>query len=99
MWKYTRTPAKTQLERAKTCGVINGVHNMETDKGERFGPARLVTLDVEAEALINCLVAPFACAISLWMERRGEFMLDSGKNHKMCPEFRNKKFVAVGDNL
>ena len=91
-----RTTAKTQLEGAKTCGAINGVHNMETEKGERFSPACLVTFDVEAEALINCFVALFTCAISLWMEGCGEFMSDSGKDHKMCPEFRNKKLVAVG---
>ena len=64
-----RTTAKMQLEGAETCGAINYVHNMEMDKGERFSPACLVTFNMETEALIDCFVASFACAISLWMER------------------------------
>ena len=58
--------ANMHLEVREPGGGIDGVHYIETDAREGASPTLLITLDVEPEALIDCLIKTLRRAVGLY---------------------------------
>jgi hypothetical protein len=64
--------AKADLKIGKSCGGVNGVHDVKTDSWQCLDPSLLVVTDMIPNTLVDS-------AISFRVIRRGELQFDTGQ--------------------
>lgn len=75
-----------QLEGRKSSGLVDRVHDRETDPWQRASPASLVPSDVVPEALVHRLVGTLASAVRFRVEGRRHPKLHSSELREPPPE-------------
>lgn len=99
-WRYySRQATVSQVEQREACGCVHGIHQLETDEGQRAHPALLILSNVISEHLYNGLVRLLTGTVSFRVERRGELELHANQLVKRRPKLGNEEFVSVGDNI
>jgi hypothetical protein len=94
-----RWMAETDLEIWESSGGIDRAHDVKADSWECAYPPFLIVTNVIMNTLVDGFVGSFTGAISFGVVCRREFKFDSSQFVKGAPEFWDKEFVSIGDDI
>ena len=90
---------KTNLEIWESSWGIDRIHDVEADSWECVYPAFLIMMNVIANTLVDCFVGSLTGAVGFRMVCRGELQFYSSWFVKCVPEFGDKEFVPIRDDI